>query len=162
MRHFTGVRNMSSHCWMLYNMNNMRVNQNLPHKYHRSCRRFVMISYDIIFIHDLIIHKPIKSSLIECGSVYHVLFLFLSVFSICPLTLISLPISAKLLPEMCQKLSTPPDVSFSAIDIYVLCSFQKIPHCTIFFPGLFFYVYIESPNPKNPEGSTPQAPNPIN
>ena len=33
---------------------------------------------------------------------------------------------------------------------------------TIFIPGLFFYVYIESPNPKNPEGPTPQAPNPIN
>ena len=33
---------------------------------------------------------------------------------------------------------------------------------TIFFPGLFFYVYIESPNPKNPEGPTPQALNPIN
>ena len=33
---------------------------------------------------------------------------------------------------------------------------------TIFFPGLFFYVYVESPNPKNPEGPTPQAPNPIN
>ena len=33
---------------------------------------------------------------------------------------------------------------------------------TIFSPGLFFYVYIESPNPKNPEGPTPQAPNPIN
>ena len=31
-----------------------------------------------------------------------------------------------------------------------------------FFPGLFFYVYIESSNPKNPEGPTPQAPNPIN
>ena len=31
-----------------------------------------------------------------------------------------------------------------------------------FFPGLFFYVYIESPNPRNPEGPTPQAPNPIN
>ena len=31
-----------------------------------------------------------------------------------------------------------------------------------FFPGLFFYVYIESPNPKNPEGPTPQPPNPIN
>ena len=30
-----------------------------------------------------------------------------------------------------------------------------------FFPGLFFYVYIESPNRKiNPEGPTPQAPNP--
>ena len=25
----------------------------------------------------------------------------------------------------------------------------------IFFPGFFFYVYIESPNPKNPEGPTP-------
>ena len=25
----------------------------------------------------------------------------------------------------------------------------------IFFPGLLFYVYIESPNPKNPEGPTP-------
>ena len=33
---------------------------------------------------------------------------------------------------------------------------------TIFFPGLFFYVHIESPNPKHPEGPTPQAPNPIN
>ena len=33
----------------------------------------------------------------------------------------------------------------------------------IFFPGLFFYVYIESPNPKkNPENPTPQSPNPIN
>ena len=32
-----------------------------------------------------------------------------------------------------------------------------------FFPGLFFYVYIEGPNPKkNPEGPTQQAPNPIN
>ena len=31
-----------------------------------------------------------------------------------------------------------------------------------FFPGLFFYVYIENPNPKNPEGPTPQTPNPIN
>ena len=31
-----------------------------------------------------------------------------------------------------------------------------------FFPGLFFYVYIESPNPTNPEGPTPQALNPIN
>ena len=35
------------------------------------------------------------------------------------------------------------------------------PHRTIFFPGLFFYVYIERPKPKNPEGPTPQAPNPI-
>ena len=33
---------------------------------------------------------------------------------------------------------------------------------TFFFTGLFFYVYIESPNLKNPEGPTPQAPNPIN
>ena len=33
---------------------------------------------------------------------------------------------------------------------------------TIFFPGLFFYVFIESPNPKNPEVPTLQAPNPIN
>ena len=31
-----------------------------------------------------------------------------------------------------------------------------------FSPGLLFYVYIESPNPKNPEGLTPQDPNPIN
>ena len=31
-----------------------------------------------------------------------------------------------------------------------------------FFPGLFFYVYMESPSPKNPDGPTPQAPNPIN
>ena len=32
-----------------------------------------------------------------------------------------------------------------------------------FFPVLFFYVYIESPNPKkNPEGPKPLAPNPIN
>ena len=30
-----------------------------------------------------------------------------------------------------------------------------------FFPGLFFYVHIKSSNPKNPEGPTPQAPNPI-
>ena len=27
---------------------------------------------------------------------------------------------------------------------------------------LFFYVYVESPNPKKPEGPTPQAPNPMN
>ena len=27
---------------------------------------------------------------------------------------------------------------------------------------VFFNVYIESPNPKNPEGPSPQAPNPIN
>ena len=33
---------------------------------------------------------------------------------------------------------------------------------TIIFPGLLFYVHIESPNPKNPEGPTLQAPNPIN
>ena len=32
----------------------------------------------------------------------------------------------------------------------------------IFFPGLSFYVHIESPNPKNPEGPTPQVSNPIN
>ena len=31
-----------------------------------------------------------------------------------------------------------------------------------FFQGLFFYVYIESSNPKNPKGPTPQAPNLIN
>ena len=30
----------------------------------------------------------------------------------------------------------------------------------VFFPYLFFYVYIESLNPKNPEGPTPQYPNP--
>ena len=29
-----------------------------------------------------------------------------------------------------------------------------------FFPGLFFYIYIESPNQKNPEGPTPQAQTP--
>ena len=29
------------------------------------------------------------------------------------------------------------------------------------FQGLFFYVYMESPNPKNPEGPTPRAPNHI-
>ena len=31
-----------------------------------------------------------------------------------------------------------------------------------FLSFLFFYVYVESPNPKKPEGPTPQAPNPIN
>ena len=31
-----------------------------------------------------------------------------------------------------------------------------------FFPGLFFYVYIGSPNPNIPKGLTPQASNPIN
>ena len=31
-----------------------------------------------------------------------------------------------------------------------------------FFPGLFFHVYIESPNSTNPEGPTPQPPNPLN
>ena len=46
MIHSPGVRNISLHCWILYNMNNMRVNQNQQHKYHRSCRRFVMIPYD--------------------------------------------------------------------------------------------------------------------
>ena len=30
-----------------------------------------------------------------------------------------------------------------------------------FFPGLFFYVHIEGPSPKNPKGYTPQAPNPM-
>ena len=39
---------------------------------------------------------------------------------------------------------------------------QSFPGSTIFFPGLFFYVYIERPNPKNHEGPTPQAQNPIN
>ena len=33
-------------------------------------------------------------------------------------------------------------------------------HCL--FPGNFFSVYKESPNPKNPEDPTPQAPTPIN
>ena len=36
------------------------------------------------------------------------------------------------------------------------------PYAPFFFPGLFFHVYIESQNPKNPEGPSPQAPNPIN
>ena len=39
---------------------------------------------------------------------------------------------------------------------------ERNNYAPFFFPGLFFYVYIESPNPKNPEGPTPQAPNPIN
>ena len=30
----------------------------------------------------------------------------------------------------------------------------------VYFPWLFFYVYIESHNPKKPEGSTPLAPKP--
>ena len=38
---------------------------------------------------------------------------------------------------------------------------HQTPSSTI-FPGLFFYVYIESPNPKNPEGPTPQTPKTIN
>ena len=46
-------------------------------------------------------------------------------------------------------------------------SFHRISRATnklriISFPVLFSYVYIESPNPTNPEGPTPQAPNPIN
>ena len=32
----------------------------------------------------------------------------------------------------------------------------------VFSPGLFFYVYIERPNPKNPEGPTAQTLNRIN
>ena len=32
----------------------------------------------------------------------------------------------------------------------------------IYYLGLIFYVHIKSPNPKNPEGPTRQAPNPIN
>ena len=39
---------------------------------------------------------------------------------------------------------------------------MSVLQALFFFPGLFFYVYIESPNPKNPAGPTPQAPNPIN
>ena len=40
---------------------------------------------------------------------------------------------------------------------------QMFPQPQSLFPGLFFYDYIESPNPKkNPEGPTPQAPNPTN
>ena len=42
---------------------------------------------------------------------------------------------------------------------YDFKTFKILHH---FFPGLFFYVYIESPNPKNPEDPTPQAPNPTN
>ena len=38
----------------------------------------------------------------------------------------------------------------------ILCMSQ------LFYTGLFFYAYIESPNPKNSEGPTPQALNPIN
>ena len=38
---------------------------------------------------------------------------------------------------------------------------RPVFHAPFFFPGLYFYVYIESPNPKNPAGPTPQAPNPI-
>ena len=38
--------------------------------------------------------------------------------------------------------------------------YKSTPHH--FFQGLFFYVYMESPSPKNPDGPTPQAPNPIN
>ena len=34
--------------------------------------------------------------------------------------------------------------------------------CKVFSHGYSFNVYIESPNPKNPEGPTPQASNPIN
>ena len=36
-----------------------------------------------------------------------------------------------------------------------------MPTSTIFLPGLFFNVYIESPNPKNPESPKSQAANPI-
>ena len=39
---------------------------------------------------------------------------------------------------------------------------EKLARMHHLFPGLFFYVYIESPNPKNFESSIPQAPNPIN
>ena len=39
---------------------------------------------------------------------------------------------------------------------------MTVGEAPFFFPGLFSYVYIESPNPKNPEGPTPQAQNPIN
>ena len=42
---------------------------------------------------------------------------------------------------------------------YDFKTFKILHH---FFPGLLFYVYIESPNPKNPEDPTPQAPNPTN
>ena len=38
----------------------------------------------------------------------------------------------------------------------------ELPAMHHFFPGLFFYVYIESPNLKKPEGPTPQTPNSIN
>ena len=39
---------------------------------------------------------------------------------------------------------------------------HKGPKTHHFFPGLFFYVQIESPNPENPEDPIPQAQNPIN
>ena len=48
---------------------------------------------------------------------------------------------------------------YASIFIRIVCAYPTAP---FFFPGLFFYVYIESPNSKNPEGPTPQAPNPIN
>ena len=41
----------------------------------------------------------------------------------------------------------------------ILCTLSV---AKFFSPGLFCYFYIDSPNPKNLEGSTPQAPNPIN
>ena len=56
-------------------------------------------------------------------------------------------------------------VVFECLNCFVLISgaFRVVVvEAPFFFPGLFFYVYIESPNPKNPEGPTPQAPNPIN
>ena len=48
-------------------------------------------------------------------------------------------------------------------EVNVTCVTTKsVPGMQGSFPGLFFYVYIESPSfKKNQEGSTTQAPNPI-
>ena len=42
------------------------------------------------------------------------------------------------------------------------CTRIKWRYGKVFFPGLFFYVYKESPNPKILEDPTPQSPNHIN
>ena len=67
-------------------------------------------------------------------------------------------------PSMMQFLRWLFSASSDVLDILLLHSILLTPLSEKhhFSPGLFFYVYIESPYPKNPEGPTPQAPNPIN
>ena len=56
------------------------------------------------------------------------------------------------------QISSKSNASFASYQITLYHLDQVCINGTIFFPGLFFYVDIESSN--NREGPTPQAPNP--